>query len=411
MTKLRKHLKFFLFFAIVLFANTIVAQSSEQQALEAKKRRIQQQISEYNRLLQQEKKQKGNVLEEVESLDRKINMNQELIRVSNQQVNLLNRQINTNIRKIGQLKNELSSLKDDYAQMIQKSYQNKNQQNRVLFLLSSDGFWEAYKRLQYMQQYANYRRQQGEQIVVKTEELSDLNKDLVSQRKVKEQLLSENKAQKGKLSKEINAQKELLSTIRKNESRYASLIDTRKKEARAIEREIERLIRSEIASNNKSAGSTNRTTFSLTPEAKALAADFSSNKGKLYWPVERGVISEGFGIYSDKVYPGVKHQNNGIKIVTDKGGLARAIFKGEVMNVKTDKNGKKIIFIRHGNFISTYFNLASSFVKQGDRVNAKDELGEIYTNRFNGRTELKFYLFQNTEKLNPEEWIAPNVGV
>ena len=200
------------------------------------------------------------------------------------------------------------------------------------------------------------------------------------------------------------------SDIRQNESRYTKLIDARKKEARTINREIERLIRLEIASNNKSSGSSNTTTFSLTPEAKALAADFSSNKGKLYWPVERGVISEGFGIYSDKVYPGVKHQNNGIKIVTDKGGIARSIFKGEVLNVKTDKNGKKVVYIRHGDFISIYYNLASAYVNKGDKVSAKEEIGEIYTNRFNERTELKFYLFQNTKKLNPEEWIAPNLG-
>ncbi len=385
-------------------------QSSEQQALEAKKQRIQQQILEYNRLLKAEKTEKGNALEQVETLDRRINMNQELIRVSNQQANLLNRQINANIRKIGLLKSELEALKQDYAQMIQKSYQSKNQQNRVLFLLSSDGFWQAYKRLQYLQQYASYRKRQGEQIVEKTNNLTLLNTDLVAQRKVKERLLQENRQQKNLLTKEITAQKELLNSIRKNESRYTALIQERKEESRKIDREIDRLIRSEIASRNKASGSTKTNSFELTPEAKKLASNFSSNKGRLYWPVERGVISQGFGEYADKVYPGIKHRNSGIKIVTDKGSKARAIFDGEVMTVKTNKMGRKVVLVRHGNYIAAYYNLASTRVHVGDKVDAKTELGEVFTNPTNGRTELKFLLFQNTNKLNPEDWIAPNVG-
>lgn len=381
------------------------AQSSEQQQLEEKKKRLRTEIKKINQLLLAERKEKGNVLEQVEALDQKINVSQELIRVTNQQANLLNRQINTNIRKIGQLKNELESLKKDYAQIIQKSYQNKNQQNRLMFLLSSDGFWQAYKRMKYLQQYANYRKQQGEDIVEKTTSLTQLNKDLVERRKVKELLLSENRAQKNALSKEIESQKGLLSSIKKNESNYVTQINERKKEERRIDREIERLIRNAIASSNKASGSSSTSSFKLTPEAKALASDFVSNQGKLIWPVEKGIKSQGFGVYTDKVYPSIKHRNNGVTITTEKGAKARAVFKGEVAAIITNKLGKKGVLVRHGNYVSMYYNLAQIYVQKGDQVAAKEELGEIYTNQFNNTTKLKFYLYQDTQKLNPEEWI------
>ncbi|NKI31153.1 murein hydrolase activator EnvC family protein [Croceivirga thetidis] len=381
------------------------AQSSEQQQLEAKKKRLRTEIRQINQLLLAERKEKGSVLEQVEALDQKINVSQELIRVTNQQANLLNRQINTNIRKIGQLKNELETLKKDYAQIIKKSYQNKNEQNRLMFLLSSDGFWQAYKRMQYLQQYANYRKQQGEDIVQKTASLTQLNKDLVDQRKVKEQLLTENRAQKNSLDKEINSQKDLLSSIRKNESKYAAQISERKKEERRIDREIERLIRSAIASSNKASGSSSTSSFELTPEAKALASDFVSNRGKLIWPVEKGIKSQGFGVYTDKVYPTIKHRNNGVTITTEKGAKARAVFKGEVAAIITNKLGKKGVLVRHGNYVSMYYNLSQIYVQKGDQVAAKEELGEIYTNQFSNSTKLKFYLYQDTKKLNPEDWI------
>ena len=296
-------------------------------------------------------------------------------------------------------------LKKDYAQLIQKSYQNKTQNNRLMFLLSSDNFFQAFKRLEYMKQYTKHRKQQGESIEAKTQELSDLNKDLVEQRKIKDQLLTENRRAKNELSREIGSQQILLKTIKQNESKYTQAIDKKKKESRRIDREIEKLIRSAIASSNKKSGSSNTTTFALTPEAKLIASNFSSNKGKLIWPVEKGIKSQGFGVYKDKVYPGIKHQNNGVTITTDKGGQARAIFQGEVITIFTNKMGVKGVYLRHGNFISMYYNLSKVYVQKGDKVAAKEALGEIYTNRFSGATTLKFYLYQDTQRLNPENWI------
>jgi len=396
------------FFLLVLFTTvSAFAQTSEQKALEEKRERLQSEIRDINRLLFAEKKEKGNVLDHMEALDKKITVRQQLIRVTNQQSNLLNRQINTNIRNIGKLKTELQEVKDEYAKMIQKSYQNKSKQNRLMFLLSSESFFQAFKRLQYMKQYTDYRKEQGAQILVKTEELSRLNADLNEERKVKEVLLAQNKKAKDQLFGEIQTQKALLGTIRKNESKYASAIETKKKEAIKIDQQIEKLIRNAIAASNKKSGSTtkNSSKFVLTPEATVIAKNFSSNKGKLIWPVEKGIKSQGFGVYADPVYPGIKHQSNGVIIATDEGSKARAIFEGEVIAILAVPGGNKGVQIKHGNFISTYYNLSELYVKKGDKVASKEELGIVYTNKNNGQTRLKFYLYQDTSRLNPEEWV------
>lgn len=395
------------FMAFTFFLTfTSFAQTSEQKTLEAKRERLQQEIKEINRLLFEERKEKGSVLDQMEALDQKINVRQELIRVTNQQSNLLNRQINVNIRNISKLREDLKILKEDYANLIQKTYQNRSQNNRLMFLLSAENFFQAFKRLQYMQQYAKHRKKQGEDIMKKTDELAKLNQDLVQQRKAKEQLLAENVRAKDELYKEIESQKTLLRSIRQNESKYTSAIAEKQKEARKIDREIERLIRSAIVSSNKSSGkSTSSTKFALTPEAKLLADNFSANKGRLIWPVEKGIKSQGYGVYSDKLYPGIKHQNNGVTITTDEGSQARAIFDGEVIAILSVPGGSKGVQIKHGNYISTYYNLSKLYVKKGDKVAAKAVLGDIYTNRFDGSTKLKFYLYQDSNRLNPEDWI------
>lgn len=399
--------KYGLFLLVLFTTASAFTQTSEQKALEEKREQLQSEIRDINRLLFAEKKEKGNVLDQMEALDKKITVRQQLIRVTNQQSNLLNRQINTNIRNIGKLKTELQEVKDEYAKMIQKSYQNKSKQNRLMFLLSSESFFQAFKRLQYMKQYTDYRKEQGAQILAKTEELSRLNSDLNEERKVKEVLLAQNKKAKDQLFGEIQTQKALLGTIRKNESKYASAIETKKKESRKIDQQIEKLIRSAIAASNKKTGSTtkNSSKFVLTPEAIVIANNFSANKGKLIWPVEKGIKSQGFGVYADPVYPGIKHQSNGVIIATDEGSKARAIFEGEVIAILAVPGGNKGVQIKHGNFISTYYNLSELYVKKGDKVASKEELGIVYTNKNNGQTRLKFYLYQDTSRLNPEEWV------
>jgi septal ring factor EnvC (AmiA/AmiB activator) len=298
-------------------------------------------------------------------------------------------------------------LKGDYAQMIRKSYQNRSQQNRLLFLMSSTSFFQAFKRLQYMKQYTQFRKKQGEEIVAKTEALSVLNSDLTRQRKEKELLIAQNRRTKNELTEQVQSQQSLLRTIRQNESAYASEIDKKRKEARAIERQIESLIRSAIAASNRESGTRAAAPgkFALTPEATLVANNFSANKGRLIWPVEKGVKKQGYGVYADAVYPGIKHQSNGVIIAADEGSDARAVFEGEVIAVLAVPGGNKGVQLKHGNFISTYYNLAELYVKKGDKVKVKDALGKIYTNRSNGLTQLKFYLYQDSNRLNPEEWI------
>jgi len=402
-----KHIVRIAFLLLFFVAHLSYAQTSEQKSLEAKRARLAKEINEINRLLFAKKKQRGTVLDQMEALDKKLNVRQQLIRVTNQQSNLLNRKINANVRNISKLRADLVSLKNDYAKIIQKSYQNRSQQNRLMFLLSSKNFFQAFKRMQYMKQYTDYRKQQGEQIISKTDELTQLNSELVGQRKQKDELIAQNKRARARMMKEMKTQKELLGTIRQNESKYAAQVRQKKSEAKKIDKEIEEVIKKAILAANRKAGNKNKNLakFVLTPEATLIANNFSANKGRLIWPVEKGIKSQGFGIYNDAVYPGIQHESNGVIITTDEGAKARSIFRGEVIAILSVPGGNKGVQIKHGNFISTYYNLSEVYVLKGDKVDGKTELGTIYTNRSNGHTRLKFYLYEDTTKLNPEEWV------
>ncbi|MBC9794333.1 murein hydrolase activator EnvC family protein [Sinomicrobium weinanense] len=398
--------RIFLLLMTLLFCSFANAQNREQKELEAKRARLQEEIRQINTLLSQQKKERQNVVTEVEDLNQKIRVRQELIQVTNRQANLLNRQVNNNMKKIADLRKELGTLKEDYAGTIRRSYKGKSRQNRLMFLLSSESFFQAYKRLQYMKQYADYRKEQGRSIEAKTIELQELNKGLIAQRKEKEVLIGENKKEQQALEKERQEQQALIASIRKKESKYNSQITKKRRETKAIDRQIEKLIREAIAESNKKAGkSSSNATFALTPEAKVIANNFSANKGKLIWPVEKGVKSKGYGEYSDPVYPAVKNFNNGVIISTQRGEKARAVFDGEVSAIIAVPGANKAVQLRHGNYITTYYNLGKIYVKKGQKVSAKTQLGEIFTSPSTGKTELKFFLYRDTNRLNPEQWI------
>ncbi|GHC44747.1 murein hydrolase activator EnvC family protein [Ulvibacter litoralis] len=408
-----KKIQLYLFILLSLLTTSIAfSQPNKQKELEERRVAILSEIKQINALLFKTRGQAKSILTQVEDISQRINARENLIKVTNQQANLLTRTINDNLQKMDQLRKELKELKEDYAGMITKSYKSKSEQSRIMFLFSSENFLQAYKRLQYMKQYAKQRKKQGESIKEKAELLKQLNNDLIVQKKKKEVLIKENQAEKAKLKKEKLDQERLVASLKKDEGTFASQIKQKKKEADAIEKQIEDLIRAAIAKSNSennnnttTTTTTKSTTFALTPEAKALAANFTSNKGKLIWPVEKGVVTENFGKHQHPQFPNVTTNNNGVDITTEPNAKARAVFKGEVMQVQQIKGANQAIYIRHGDYITIYRNLAKVSVKKGDKVSTKQEIGTIYNNPTTGKTILKFYIYRNDAKMNPADWV------
>ncbi|CAI8159743.1 MAG: Murein hydrolase activator EnvC [Bacteroidota bacterium] len=372
--------------------------------LEAQKKRLQQEIVQINALLKSSAKKRANVLTEVETVQLKMDRQDALIRLTNRQINRLNQEITLNLRNIEQLRTELTQLKKDYAEMIVAARKNQSTQNRLMFLLSSESFWQAYKRMAYMKQYAAYRKQQGEQIATKTKTLQQFTNDLVAQRKDKERLIRENRDAQKALDTVRARQNSLVQQLKRKEKSYAAQIKKKQKQQAAIDKEINRLIREAIAASNKKAGA-KTTSFVLTPEAKALAANFAANKGRLPWPVEKGIVIQKFGTQRHSVVRTTTIKSNGVTLSVPSGVEARSVFEGKVLNIVQFKGSNPIVLVQHGNYITSYKNLSKVYVKKGDKLRAKQAIGQIFTNKDTGKTALQFSLFQNTTPQNPALWL------
>ena len=398
---------FFLLLFLIVLSISAQVQSKKQQELENRSQEIQQEMKLLNILLFQGKKQQKSVLSRVEDLDYKITVRQNLIRITNQQTNLLTREINNNQKNITSLRDKLKLLKEEYAAMVVKSYKSKSEQSKVMFLLSSSNFQQAYKRLQYIKQYANYQKKQGEEIRVKTIALQELNKDLIIQKRNKQKLIDENRIAKNELEKEIKQHEILINSIKQNLHKYTSQIKSKQRESDKIDKEIEKIIRDAIAKSNKKAGkSPSSATFALTAEDKILAANFTSNKGRLPWPVENGVVKVRYGTQRSPIDRSIPIKSNGVRIATNKGEKVRAVFEGTVMRIITPKNGNNTVLIRHGDYITIYKNLSKIYVQNGDKVKTKQLIGEVLTNRASGEAILSFNIYKDGKFQNPAHWIS-----
>ena len=401
-----KYFSFILFIFLAIGSSNANAQSQRQQELEEKRRELQQEIREITKLLFAGKKEKKSVVSAVEDINYKISVRKNLIRITNQQANLLTREINANQDEISTRRVKLKALKEAYADMIVKSYKNRARENKLMFLLSSSSFQQAYRRLQYIKQYADYQRQQAEIIKVETKQLQLLNQDLLVQKKDKQKLVGENKAAKLILDKELKDQQAFIESIQKNLAKFSAQIKDKQKASEKLDKEIRKLIREAIAASNKKAGkSVKSRTFSMTPEQKVLAANFTANKGKLPWPVASGVVKMRFGTNPSPIDPSIKIKSNGVRIATNKGEPVRAVFDGVVQGVMTPKNGNNTIMIRHGNYITVYKNLSKFYVSKGDKVTTKQVLGEVITNKASGESILSFGIYKDSAIQNPSIWV------
>ena len=405
---------YILVFSVLFFGNfsALAQPGNKQQQLEQQRESILNDIKKINTLLFKTRGEKKTVLSEVEDINQRIKAQQNLIRVTNQQANLLTRKINENLTQISLLRNELQQLKEDYAAMVQKSYKSKSQQSRVLFLLSSEDFLQAYKRVQYMKQYANHRKKQGESIKTKTELLQQLNLDLIDQRKEKDLLISENIAAKAKLKKEKELQQTLITSLKKEESTFTKQIRAKQQKANKINGQIKKLIRDAIAAANKKARENkskttiaSATKFALTPEAAAIAKDFKNNKGKLIWPVKQGLVINKYGTRQHPQFPNVTQTFHGVEIATNANAQARAVFNGEILQIQQLKNANKAVMIQHGDYITIYYNLATISVKKGDKVSTKDPIGKVFTHPVTKQTVIKFMVYRNDTEMNPADWV------
>ena len=383
---------------IVLTPSSLSSQT--KQDLENQKKQIQKDIKKIELNLATNSKQKKLIVSNAEDVNYKIKLQENLINNINSQLNLILREIDRNENRLSDLKQRELILKDELSKMLLSAYKKKSNLNKLMFVFSSTSFQQAYKRIQYFKQYANFQNKTLSKIKINSNDIKNVIVALDSQKTNKKLLIDENEEIKRDLSIEYTGLNNLIAEVNKNQKRYSAEIKQKQKLTREIDKKIQRLIEEALAKAKKKDGR-----FELTEEAKLISKNFNANKGKLPSPVIRGSVVLGFGKQPHPIVKTTTIQSNGVRIRTSSDVEARTIFNGEVYSIIKSKNNTHTILIQHGNFFTVYKNLSDIYVKKGDKLKTKDSIGKIATDPLNGQTILSFSIFNNGIPQNPRFWI------
>lgn len=426
--------KYLICLLLMAFSMAVYPQKSKAK-LEKQIANLEQEIATANKLLKETSKNKQATLNQVNLLDKKIKQREELVKAYNEQIAVLDDEISKGQSNIKALNGDLKNLRKEYAQMIVFANKNRSHYDKLVFLFSADDFNQAFRRLRYIRQFSDARKTKMDQIASTERRISG---EVEASRKAREQqaaLLQGEKEQKAALQGEKEDLNTQVKQLKKQEGNLQQDIKNKQKQAQKLQKAIDDIIAEEIRKANERAkkeaeakakaeaeakkkkGNANANTkpnvpasgnknMALTPAEMTLSGNFANNKGRLPWPVEKGVVSSSFGKHASVVSDKVVVTNNGIDIAVSENSLARAVFDGMVVSVNKLTASNTVIIIRHGDYFTVYSNIEEAVVKRGDNVKTKQNLGKIHTNKIEGKTELHFELLKEKDRLNPESWLA-----
>lgn len=365
--------------------------------LEEERKKTLDEISYVDNLLKATTKQKAENTNALKMLGNKVNLRETVIKGMGEEINLLNERIELNKLGIEMMQNDLVNLKAEYSKTLINSYKLKKGNPEIVYILSAKDFNQGYKRLKYLQQVTKFRRNEAELITELKNQIDETRIKLEEDLLKMSELRNKEVQQKSILVEEQARKKKMLNTLGNQEKKLKKDLDEKKKIAQRLEKEIARIIEEEKKKIRKT---------ELTPEQKLIGDNFSDNKGRLPWPVERGIITSHFGSHQHPVLKYVTEQNYGIEITSIGKTIARSIFKGEVSAIFAISGANMTVIIRHGKYLSVYNNLIRVKVKAGEKVETKQEIGEVFTDPGENNTCILKLLIFDEKYLDPEMWIA-----
>jgi septal ring factor EnvC (AmiA/AmiB activator) len=408
---------FILMFIAVIFFPVLSLSQESKEKLQKSKKQLEEDIKYTTKLLEETRQTKQNSLNKVILLNRQIEKRQSLISAISGEVSQIDTMMSLQQKHIYSMAEELKKMKAEYARMIYYAYKNLNSYNRLLFIFSAEDFNQAYRRLLYYQQYSAYRRTQAELIRSAQMNLDRKQRELLETKMQKLNLARSEESEKGQLTQEKEEKDKAVQLLSKKEKDLQASLKQKQKAANKLEEEIGKLITEEIkaaavrarmtgTTGSKTKMKAGATEIMMTNEEQALSSNFASNRGKLPWPSEHGVITSSFGEHPHPVLKYIKVKNNGIDITTQKGENVRCVFNGKVSRVMSFPNLNTVVIIRHGEYLTVYSNLEGVTVKDGQTVTTKQVIGKIHTNPEDSKTDLHFEIWLGKTTQDPQMWLA-----
>jgi septal ring factor EnvC (AmiA/AmiB activator) len=392
--------KAFAFILINILVYGIVSGQSKEE-LQAQKQRAYDDLKLARELMEKTSAQRSSSMKQLRILQNGINSRASLISTLEAELDMADMSIKGTEAKIGKLTIENEKNREEYARLIYYAYRNHTEYEKLMYILAGATISQSYQRYKYLKYISEYRVQKANEIDSLIVELDRQKNQLSLFRNEKTLALDEKESEQKKLVGQRSQKTAMVNELKRREVQLREEIREKERIAKALESKIREIIEEEARKLNSS-----NIYAALTPEQELVGKDFKKNMGKLPWPVEKGIITVGYGRHEVPGLRGSSVQNNGVDITSSPGTEVRAVFEGEVTKVFAILGANYTVLIRHGEYLSVYQNLVNVRVKTGDKVLTKEDLGEAFTDETENVASVHFEVWQERTILNPEEWIS-----
>ncbi len=435
---------------------TATRQPESVQSLQNQRKNIQRQIKRQEARLRTNERNVKKRLHDLMAINTEIDSKRRTIDTIRHDISGIEREIQAMNRELNTLQHELDEYKRRYVKSMRYMHRNRSIQSQMMFIFSASSFSQMWRRLRFMREYASYQRSQGEDVKVKQAEVAAKRSELAGARDAKQRLLARGEQEQRSLEGKQTEQQQVVTSLKKEQKTIQRVIAQQRKKDAALNERIDQLIAQEVARQRaraaaeakrkaaaeaaqrreeearrqreaetakpsrretakneakpaakpetkpeaKSDSKSKAEPFIIDSDDRRISGNFESNRGRLPMPITGSYrIVSHFGQYNVEGLNNVRLDNKGINIQGQPGAQARSIFDGEVSGVYRF-GGTIIVMVRHGSYISVYYNLSSVSVRQGQKVTTRQTLGRVGQDNI-----LQFQLRKETAKLNPEAWL------
>ena len=410
-----------LIFAIATCFTFYGQTNSKVKEMETQRNKIEQEIAESKRLLSSTQKDVDGQLAQLSALTAQIKKQKQFVARLDNDVKALDRELKNIEEQLVTLQAELERRREHYAYALRLMTHKNTFENRLMFLLSAESFNQMVRRMRYLREYSTFQQRQGEELLAKQKELDSKRTELTKTRQAKQQLLNKRVKEQKELNRQEEEQRKIVNSLKSKQKDIRNRIAKQQRERNSLNEQIERIIEAEIVAQEEAQRKKITTTTEADPKKNAeampayrenaadkkLSGSFESNKGKLPVPLTGPyLVTSNYGVNYVQGMKNVKFNNHGVDIRGQQNSQARSVFDGTVSYIfeHPQIQGSYIVMVRHGQYISAYFNLAVLKVKAGDKVKINQPLGVIRPDA-SGNYTMQFQLRHGTQSLDPAMWV------
>lgn len=408
--------------ALVALNFTYAQTNPKVKEMESQRYKLEQQLAESRKLLSSAQKDIDGQLAQLSALTAQIKKQKQFVARLDADVKAINRELKSIEEQIRTLQAELERRREHYAKALQMMTNKNTFENKLMFLLSAESFNQMVRRMRYLREYSNFQQKQGEQLIAQQQDLENKRIELEQTREAKKTLLAKRIEEQKQLDKQQAEQNKLVAGLKKKQKEIRNRMVAQQRERDKLNREIERIIEEELRAQETeqrkqrskgeepatAKGDKTMLAYKESAADRKLSGSFESNKGKLPVPITGPyLLTSRYGVNYVEGLKNVKFNNHGVDVRGQEGCSARAIFDGTVSFVFEHPQvpGSFIVMVRHGQYISAYFNLTALKVKKGDKVKINEPLGLVITD-VAGNCTMQFQLRKDKQSMNPELWVA-----